>query len=105
MQERYECIIEDIIDFGNVLIVRLWNSNSHPNGTDMSKQPINNLYAISKKGEILWNIKDCIHEGRSSICVVHCRRDENSLVINTFMSTQYVMNPLSGQIIGKTFTK
>ncbi|NPV43878.1 MAG: hypothetical protein HPY70_07885 [Firmicutes bacterium] len=99
----------------NLLIVHLFDSYEKRGVVDMAKQPLNNIYAVSDKGDIVWNIKEFFRPNNPYTGVKVLEHDncftgisinnEGNLVVNTFMGIAYILDVEKKVIIGHFVTK
>jgi len=102
---KFDFKIKSIVEFEKVYIILLWNVDSN----NIADQPLSNVYSIRKNGEILWNVKP-IFENYNKYTDEHLfidiQKDDNEkLRIKTFGGIQAIIDPVSGRILQKTWSK
>lgn len=101
--------IKKVIEINNTLIVRLYIKKEKEN------VPSNNIYAISDKGEILWNIREIFRPNNpykgvkvidSNHYFANCEKnDDNNLVVHTFIGISFVVDIEKKEIISHFISK
>jgi hypothetical protein len=69
---------------------------------------LNNVYAVDMNGKLVWQIQDVrdLYPKNKVLPYEHIRINENNqIVVVNFYGIAYTVNPLSGKIIGRSFTK
>ncbi|NPV43876.1 hypothetical protein H0A61_01660 [Koleobacter methoxysyntrophicus] len=94
-QIKFDYDINNIIENKNVLIVHLFVKKGKP--------PLNNIYAISDKGDIIWNIRDFVQE---DYCYTGISVDDNgNLIANTFIGIAQIIDVKNKKLVGRKVTK
>jgi hypothetical protein len=101
VEHIFENTINTIIILDNMILVHLLKEER--NKTDMSKQTVNNVYAFTLEGDILWNIFDIIGEEH---CITDIYIDDNNqLVAFSFFSIRFKIDLMKKIIVEKVSTK
>lgn len=70
---------------------------------------INNIYAVSKQGEIIWQAEDISKlfpaERNMPYEQIFFSSSENKLIASDFYARRYIIDPSNGAIIGRSITK
>ena len=95
--------INEIIENNGVLILHIFDSMEKKGHVNMAEQPINNVYAVSDKGDIVWNIRDIIQE---DYCYTGISIDDKgNLIAYTFIGIAQIVDVTNKKLIGRTVTK
>ena len=112
MQMFFKDEIEVVLKFPSMWVVLLCNICYDKNGhrsVDMAKQPLNNIYAVDKECNILWNIKQIATSHLGSQPNEHYtgakKLSENSLRVMTFRGLTFDIDINACKIINTIFTK
>ena len=97
-QLEFEHDIRNVVEFDSVVILHLLNDDNN-----VSKQPIDNIFAVSKEGNILWNIKDIIQN--SELYVSIWKDDSNILGIAEFSGLKKKINLVTLEVTNNSYTK
>lgn len=68
----------------------------------------NNIYAIDKNGDILWNIQDVLSEhlgNRKDVWYPQMNMTPEGLSVLSYHGIRYLLDPKQGQLIRKQFVK
>jgi hypothetical protein len=84
---RYIVIIDDVV------IVLVADSSTG----DVQKQPLNNVYAIDRNGEIIWNIKDIID--RDAFFAIINVDDTKHLIAVDAMGIRYIIDIINKKVL------
>lgn len=102
---KFDYDIKKIIEFEKVYIIQLWNTKSN----DIAQQPTSNVYCVDKQGKILWNIKlifENYNKYRDEFIFTSCeRQDKDKLRIRTACGIVTIIDPVSGKILKKSWSK
>jgi hypothetical protein len=102
-QINFKHNILKVLVIKNLLIVHLFDSYEKRGVVDMAKQPLNNIYAISDKGDIIWNIRDFVQE---DYCYTGISVDDNgNLIANTFIGIAQIIDVKNKKLVGRKVTK
>jgi len=103
--------IETVLEFSDLWIVLLGNID-YVNGQrsiDMSKQPLNNIYAVDKECNVLWNIKQIIPSGLlmtpDEQYTGAVKISDNILRVTTFNCFAFDIDINTLEVVDKIFTK
>lgn len=102
---KFDYHIKNIVEFDKVYLILLWNNDSN----NVAEQPLSNVYCINKTGDVLWNIKP-IFENYNSFTDIHLFTQiekcyDEKLCIKTFGGIVATIDPISGKILSKSWSK
>jgi len=98
---NFENTIGTIIILNNMVLVHLFKKDRYI--TDMSKQTVNNVYALTTEGDILWNIFDII---KKEHCITRVNiNSNNQLIAFSFTGIRFTIDIIKKTIIEKIETK
>lgn len=86
--------IKSFLDVDNLIIIMIWDVSIG----DIQKQPLNNVYAVDKNGNIVWNLKDIV--GKDGLYTAIRVNKSNNLVAAEFIGMNYIIDVKTKQIIG-----
>ena len=103
--------IETVLEFPDLWVVLLGNID-YVNGqrsVDMSKQPLNNIYAVDKECNVLWNIKQIIPSNLLTTpdeqYTGAVKVSGNILRVTTFNCFTFDIDINTLEVVNKIFTK
>ncbi|MGP1434223.1 MAG: hypothetical protein ACTTHM_06030 [Peptoanaerobacter stomatis] len=84
--------IRDVKIFRNLIIVLL--------SIPFNETELDNLYAISKHGEIVWRVQalDVVFPNQNNLPYEQINVNENEITATDFYARRYFINPLNGNI-------
>ena len=95
---RFDFPIRDTLTIDDTIIILL----HIPTGIKCNR----NLYAINLQGTILWQIDEVADLDLIGNCpFISIKKQESSLIIFNWCGFRYTVDPKSGKIIEKVFTK
>ncbi|MEA4974024.1 hypothetical protein SDC9_80383 [bioreactor metagenome] len=95
--------INKVIENNGLLILHIFDCFEKKGSINMSEQPINNIYAVSEKGDIVWNIRDIMQE---DYCYTGISIDDKgNLIANTFIGIAQIIDVTNKKLIGRKVTK
>lgn len=102
---NFDYKIKSIVEFEKVYIILLWNIDSD----NMADQPLSNVYSIGKDGKFLWNIKSKFENYNNytdEYLFTYIEKiDNRNLQLQTFGGIKAIVDPVSGRILQKSWTK
>ncbi|MEA5057448.1 MAG: hypothetical protein VB047_07800 [Anaerotignum propionicum] len=102
---NFDYKIKSIVEFEKVYIILLWNIDSD----NMADQPLSNVYSIGKNGKVLWNVKPIFqnyNKYTDEHLFIDIQKDDNgNLQLQTFEGIKAIVDPVSGRILQKSWTK
>lgn len=84
--------VKSVIELKGLLIVEITNNSSNK----VSEQPLNNVYAVNKEGDIEWNIKDIFGGGRLYVGI---RCEGDNLFVVDFYGVNHKIDVLKKKIL------
>lgn len=90
--------IDKVLEVNGIFIVLLFEHN-----IDISKIPLNNVYAVDHEGNIIWQINDLIKDNELYTGIRINELDK--LVINSFAGVAHIIDLVNRKVISNIVTK
>lgn len=91
--------IDKVLEVSGLFVVYL--SDQHI--TDVSRLPLNNVYAVDSGGNIIWQINDIIQE--DALYTGIRINEANELIINNFAGFAFIIDPITRIVTDTKFHK
>jgi hypothetical protein len=101
-----------IIELDKLLVILLLDSYEKKGYLNAAEQPLNNVYAINKYGDIVWNIKDLLVEDtrypnmdKEGLYTRIEKLDDGTLRVTEFSGSQPIIDVGNRKVLKYSFTK
>lgn len=101
-----------VLNFGEIIVVHIYNDFDKQGHINVAEEPINNVYAVNSEGKIIWNIKDLLvadtrypNSYKDALYTQIKKLDDNTVIATDFSGSQPIIDVLEKKVIRYSCTR